>query len=210
MEKKNSPKINFLTSLIEKIIPPIQWRLYVIIMVGIIAGLSLYILYISNATAYLSNDPRACVNCHVMNVHYASWQRGSHARVATCNDCHVPQDNFFRTYWFKANDGLRHATYFTMRWEPQVIQIKEAGKEAVQGNCIRCHSNNIHPVALRAISNKNVADQTERYCWECHRNTPHGRVNSLSSAPYARVPSLKPVVPEWLNKFIQSEKDKSN
>lgn len=210
MEEKNSHKNNFLKRLIEKVIPPIQWRIYVIIMIGIITGLGLYILYISNATAYLSNDPRACVNCHVMNVHYASWQRGSHARVATCNDCHVPQDNFFRTYWFKANDGLRHATYFTMRWEPQVIQIKEAGKEAVQENCIRCHSNNIHPVALRAISNKNVADQTERYCWECHRNTPHGRVNSLSSAPFARVPSLKPVVPEWLNEFIQSEKEKSN
>jgi len=106
--------------------------------------------------------------------------------------------------------GLRHATYFTMRWEPQVIQIKQAGKEAVQENCIRCHSNAIHPVALRAISNKNVADQTERYCWECHRDTPHGRVNSLSSAPFARVPSLKLVVPEWLKNFMENQKQETN
>lgn len=210
MEQGSSLKNNKVIKLIKNFIPPAQWQFYVIILLGIFTGLGIYIFYISNATAYLSNDPRACVNCHVMNVHYASWQRGSHARVATCNDCHVPQDNFLRTYWFKANDGLRHATYFTMRWEPQVIQIKQAGKEAVQENCIRCHSNAIHPVALRAISNKNVADQTERYCWECHRNTPHGRVNSLSSAPFARVPSLEPVVPEWLNNFIQNEKQNSN
>ena len=143
-----------------------------------------------------------------MNSYYASWQRGSHGKVATCNDCHVPQDYFFRKYWFKANDGLRHSTYFTMRWEPQVIQIKQAGKDAVQENCIRCHSNLIHPIALRSISNATVEDQTQKYCWECHRQTPHGRVNSLSSTPYARVPVLEPVVPGWLEKFMAE--DKSN
>jgi cytochrome c nitrite reductase small subunit len=206
MAQRSSTKNNLFIKLFKYFVPPARWQFYVIILIGIITGLGIYIFYISNATAYLSNDPRACVNCHVMNVHYASWQRGSHGRVATCNDCHVPQDNIIRTYWFKANDGLRHATYFTMRWEPQVIQIKQAGKEAVQENCIRCHSNAIHPVALRAISNKNVADQTERYCWECHRDTPHGRVNSLSSAPFARVPSLKPVVPEWINNFMENQK----
>lgn len=209
MIETQSPKTNIIRKLFHKLVPPEQWKFYVIVLLGITVGLGIYIFYISNAVVYLSNDPRACVNCHVMNVHYASWQRGSHANVATCNDCHVPQDNFFRTYWFKANDGLRHATYFTMRWEPQVIQIKQAGKEAVQENCIRCHSNAIHPIALRAISNKNVADQTERYCWECHRNTPHGRVNSLSSAPYARVPSLQPVVPEWIENFLKTEKQKT-
>lgn len=208
--ERNTSGNNFLKRLINKVTPPPKWQFYVIILIGIITGLALYIFYISNAPSYLSNDPRACVNCHVMNVHYASWQRGSHGRVATCNDCHVPQDNFIRSYWFKANDGLRHATYFTMRWEPQVIQIKQAGKDAVQENCIRCHSNVVHPIALRAINNHTVADQTERYCWECHRDTPHGRVNSLSAAPFARVPSLEPVIPEWLDKFVQSGKQKSN
>lgn len=187
-------------------IPPPQWRFAVIIVLGIFSGLGFYVLYISNAVSYLSDKPETCVNCHVMNSYYATWQRGSHGKVATCNDCHVPQDNFFRKYWFKANDGLRHATYFTMRWEPQVIQIKQAGKDAVQENCIRCHSNLIHPIALRSINNATVEDQTQKYCWECHRQTPHGRVNSLSSTPYARVPSLKPVVPDWLEKFMTENK----
>lgn len=183
-------------------LPPPQWRFVVIILLGIFTGLGFYVLYISNSLSYLFDEPKTCVNCHVMNSYYASWQHGSHVHVTTCNDCHVPQDNFMKKYLFKANDGLRHAAYFTMRWEPQVIQIKDAGKKAVQDNCIRCHSNLIHPIALRSINNATVEDQTQKYCWDCHRQTPHGRVNSLSSTPYARVPSLEHSVPEWIVDFV--------
>lgn len=198
-----------ISSSLKKIIhllkPPDSWRLPLIVLAGIFVGLVIYMLYISNAISYLSDDPKACVNCHVMNPQYATWQRGSHGKVATCNDCHVPQNNFINKYWFKANDGLRHATYFTMRWEPQVIQIKAAGKKAVQENCIRCHSNLVHPIGLRAINNKDVEDQTEKFCWDCHRETPHGRVHSLSSTPYANIPKLENAVPQWLNKIISEE-----
>ncbi|MEW6196581.1 MAG: cytochrome c nitrite reductase small subunit [Bacteroidota bacterium] len=193
---------NFVLKFISKLHPPEQWRFAVIVLLGIFVGLAIYVFHISNAVSYLSDDPKTCVNCHVMNSYYATWERGSHGRVAACNDCHVPQDNFVSKYLFKANDGLRHATYFTMRWEPQVIQIKQAGKDAVQKNCIRCHNDLVHPIGLRSISNKSVHDQTEKYCWECHRDTPHGRVNSLSSTPYANVPQLKPVIPEWLEKTL--------
>ena len=82
----------------------------------------IHVLNISNAASYLSNDPITCVNCHVMYPEYATWERGSHGRVATCNDCHVPQDNFIRKYAFKASDGFRHASMFTFRMEPQVIR----------------------------------------------------------------------------------------
>jgi cytochrome c nitrite reductase small subunit len=192
-------------NIFKRLVPPDNWKVPVIVALGIFFGLGFFVIYISNAFSYLSDDPKTCINCHVMNPQYATWERGSHGKVATCNDCHVPQDNFIRKYWFKANDGLRHATYFTMRWEPQVITIKDAGKNAVQENCIRCHNNLVHPIGLRAISNKNVQDQTGKYCWECHRETPHGRVNSLSSTPYARIPQNKISIPNWLEKFIQEK-----
>ncbi|MEW6005983.1 MAG: cytochrome c nitrite reductase small subunit [Stygiobacter sp.] len=192
-------------NIFKKLIPPDDWKIPVIVVLGIFFGLGFYVLYISNAVSYLSDDPKTCVNCHVMNPQYATWERGSHGRVATCNDCHVPQDNFIKKYWFKANDGLRHAAYFTMRWEPQVIQIKEAGKKAVQENCKRCHSNLIHPISLRAINNRSVEDQTEKYCWDCHRETPHGRVHSLSSTPYARVPQNQIEIPKWLENFTNEK-----
>lgn len=202
-------EISVLKNLFKILSPPPQWRLTVIILMGIFTGLAFYILRISNAISYLSDKPETCTNCHVMNSYYASWQHGSHAHVAVCNDCHVPQDNFVKKYWFKANDGLRHATYFTLRWEPQVIQIKDAGKNAVQENCIRCHTNLIHPVAMRSINNINVSEQTEKFCWDCHRDTPHGRMNSLSSTPYANVPQLEPSIPNWMEKLISNENTKT-
>ena len=35
-------------------------------------------------------------------------------------------------------------------------------------------------------------------CWDCHRETPHGRVKGLNSTPHAKVPVLGSPVPEWL------------
>lgn len=196
---------SFLKKIISFFTPPQQWRFTVIILLGILFGLGAHILYVSNAVSYLSNDPNACINCHVMTPQYATWERSSHAKVATCNDCHVPHDNFIRTYYFKAMDGLRHATIFTFRLEPQVIRIKEAGRNAVQENCIRCHSNQIHPIALRAINNRSVEDQRPGYCWDCHREVPHGRARSLSSVPHAQTPDYKPIMSNWLENFFDEK-----
>ncbi len=153
---------------------------------GVIVGLTVHILFISNAVSYLSDNPKACINCHIMVPEFATWERGSHGNVTTCNDCHVPQDNVFRKYFFKASDGLRHATMFTFRMEPQVIRIKDAGREVVQENCIRCHANYLHPVSLRAVNAKGIYKDNENVCWDCHREVPHGKVHSLSSVPYVR------------------------
>jgi cytochrome c nitrite reductase small subunit len=185
-------------------VPPPKWRVTVIITVATLAGIALVIFHISNASSYLSDNPRACINCHVMTTEYASWQRSSHARVATCNDCHVPHDNFIRKYAFKASDGMRHAAMFTFRLEPQVIQIKEAGQNVVQENCLRCHADQMHTTYLSRSINKEDTDAgLGRFCWDCHRETPHGRIKSLSAYPDARVPQLNPVIPGWLDNFTK-------
>mgnify|MGYP006277517665 CR=1 FL=1 len=184
--------------LIRAITPPRRWLLPVIILAGIFVGLGAYVFYISNAPSYLSNDPKACVNCHIMAPQYATWSHSSHREVAHCNDCHVPHNNVFNKMYFKAKDGLRHATIFTLRAEPQVIFIKDAGKEVVQDNCIRCHKELITDHKMLARTDETHHFRTERKCWDCHRETPHGRVNSLSSVPYARVPLPESPVPEWM------------
>jgi cytochrome c nitrite reductase small subunit len=186
--------------LIKLLVPPDIWKIPVIVVLGIFMGLGAYAFYISRAPSYLSDSPRTCVNCHVMTPQYATWNHSSHREVAVCNDCHVPQNNFFSHYFFKAKDGLRHATVFTLHNEPQVIFIKQAGIEVVQVNCIRCHN---HIFEVQKKLNSHYSQITNRYCWECHRETPHGRVNSLSSVPYARVPLPESPVPEWLNKFVK-------
>jgi cytochrome c nitrite reductase small subunit len=190
--------------LLRFLIPPPQWRIPVLFLLGTICGLALVVLYISNAASYLSDSPETCMNCHVMAPQYATWQRGSHGRVATCNDCHVPHDNVVHKYAFKAKDGLRHASMFTLRMEPQVIHIKDAGIDVVQENCKRCHEKLIQ---FASITNMTGADSRHGQgvlCWHCHREVPHGRVNSLASAPYARVPIPSSITPVWMDKLLRN------
>ena len=194
-----------LRSLWSHVKPPPHWQIPVFILTGVLIGLGVLTLYVGNATSYLSDNPRACMNCHVMAPQYATWERSSHARVAVCNDCHVPQDNPFSKYLFKAMDGTRHSYMFTFRLEPQVIRIHAAGTAVVQQNCIRCHSHLNQNVQEKLVTLDLRNHGGGKLCWECHRETPHGRVNSLSSVPYARVPIPSSVTPAWMRKILEDE-----
>jgi cytochrome c nitrite reductase small subunit len=165
--------------------PPEEWKRAVAIVSGIFIGLAIFVLYISKALSYLSDDPQTCINCHVMNPQYATWAHSSHRRVTNCNECHVPHDNFFSHYFFKAKDGLRHATIFTLRREPQVIFIKDAGRKVVRENCIRCHERVTGFEFIWPLIPGYCSTLENRSCLDCHRETPHGRVNGLSSTPNA-------------------------
>lgn len=202
--------MKFFNRTIHKIIPPPKWRVPVLVLSGIIAGLFCWLFYVSRAYSYLSDEPSTCVNCHIMATQYATWQHSSHREVAGCNDCHVPQDNFFSHYYFKAKDGLRHATIFTLRTEPQTIYIHEAGKEVVQQNCIRCHGPLLTDARMNARSTDMDIFRKGQHCLRCHREVPHGRVNSLSAVPWASgIPLPKSPVPDWLNDLMKKEqKDK--
>ncbi|MDD4602437.1 MAG: cytochrome c nitrite reductase small subunit [Bacteroidales bacterium] len=169
------------------LIPPDQWKSAVAIFLGIFFGLTAYAVYISRAPSYLSDDPNTCINCHVMNPQYANWAHSAHRRITNCNDCHVPHNNIFSKYLFKAQDGMRHATIFTLRNEPQVIFIREEGKRVVQQNCIRCHEQTVGKTFMMSVQPNYHNYLLERQCLNCHRETPHGRVNGLSSTPNALV-----------------------
>jgi cytochrome c nitrite reductase small subunit len=176
---------------------PRGWRLGGFALLGTLVGGGLYIGRISHALSYLSDDPRACINCHIMEPMYVTWQHSSHGAVASCNDCHVPQDNVIRQYAFKASDGLRHSLLFTLRRERQVIEAIPASKRVIQENCIRCHTNIVDPVV------PSVHTDFDRACVDCHREVPHGRVHSLSVTPNAPVPPLAPVTPRWMERAIE-------
>ncbi|HLP72585.1 MAG TPA: cytochrome c nitrite reductase small subunit [Bacteroidales bacterium] len=190
-------------NIVKKLTPPDNWKLPVIMAAAIFTGLGLFSFYISNASSYLGDDPSTCVNCHIMAPQFTTWSHSSHREKTSCNDCHVPHDNVFSKYLFKAKDGIRHATIFTLRKEPQVIFIREAGQKVVHENCIRCHSALINDTRLMAYNSETDMFRKERKCWECHRETPHGRVNSISSVPWARVPLPGSLTPEWLKEMMK-------
>jgi cytochrome c nitrite reductase small subunit len=181
--------------------PPDQWKIPVIVVLGIFAGIGLLVLHWSKAPSYLGDKPETCMNCHIMAPQYATWAHSSHRSRTHCNDCHVPHNNVVNKYYFKAKDGLRHATMFTLRLEPQVIFIHEAGQNVVQQNCIRCHEELLTNDKMLRYTQTFDEELKDKQCWTCHRETPHGRVNSLSSVPNARVPVAGSPVPEWIKKL---------
>lgn len=188
-----------------KLLPPQNWRIPVMLVFGIFLGIGAFTLYVSKVHSYLSDNPKTCTNCHIMSPQYATWNHSSHREVASCNDCHVPHNNVFNKYYFKAKDGVRHATIFTLRKEPQVIFIRNEGAEVVQNNCKRCHSKLLIDPKLVGSVQLHSAHRTDRKCWECHREVPHGRVNSLSSVPYARVPLPESPVPVWIKNYTKNK-----
>ncbi len=117
--------------------------------------------------SYLSDNPAACANCHVMREVYDGWNHGSHKGVATCNDCHTPQG--FVGHWaIKGLDGLRHSYAFTSGDFHEPIRITDFDKAIAQQNCLRCHGE------MTALMNhQNTSDPTD--CLRCHVGEGHGK-----------------------------------
>lgn len=129
--------------------------------VAILFGLGGYTFYYAKGYSYLSNDPGACVNCHVMRENYTGWQISSH-RSVTCNGCHVP-DNPLTKYLVKAENGFNHSFAFTFE-NVQVFRLKERGKNVVEQNCIRCHEMTVSSIPH---------DGGGHRCFDCHRGVGH-------------------------------------
>lgn len=151
-------------------------------------GMFVYVVNASKALSYLSSDPKACINCHVMNTQYATWQHSAHAQRATCIECHLPtNEGMLAKYIAKAKDGWNHSVAFTLNTYDNAIKISDDGAKRVQKNCISCHQS----VTSTLVSNsdqyhnfENPEVATGRKCWSCHKGVPHGKVRGLSTTPH--------------------------
>ena len=177
---------------------------------GIVMGLVGLFMYMLRMHTYIiGDDPAACVNCHIMSPYYATWSHSSHGRDATCNDCHVPHQNLFMKYFFKGKDGMKHVAYFITHSEHQAINAEDASAQVIMDNCIRCHTQLNREFVTTGRIDYMMAKRGEgKACWDCHREVPHGGVNSLSGTPYAetQVPLPSSPVPEWLQRMVPSSK----
>ncbi len=115
-----------------------RWALAAAVFVGMTLGLGLFTFGYAKGASYLTNDPEACANCHIMNEHFAAWLKGSHHSVATCNDCHTPHD-LVGKYAVKARNGFWHSFYFTVGGFPDPLRITEGNREVTEGACRYCH-----------------------------------------------------------------------
>ncbi len=149
---------------------------------GVLAGLGGYTLSYAKGLSYLSTDPAACVNCHIMQREYDAWQKASHHAVAVCVDCHLPHD-FVPKYLAKAENGWRHGKLFTTGGFEEPITVKASGLRILQENCVQCHA--AATAEMQAHDAGGVApgtaaaSETAATCLHCHRTVGHGPVAGL-------------------------------
>ncbi|HMQ29598.1 MAG TPA: cytochrome c nitrite reductase small subunit [Chloroflexaceae bacterium] len=136
--------------------------------VGVMAGLGGYTFWYARGASYLSDNPEACVNCHVMRPQFAAWQASSHSAVATCNSCHVPHD-LIGKYYTKAENGFYHSYAFTFQNFPEHIRMREASREVVLANCVDCHQGLVGEIASHQAD-----PQMRNDCLSCHAGVGHG------------------------------------
>jgi cytochrome c nitrite reductase small subunit len=134
--------------------------------VGLVLGIGGYTFIYARGYSYLTNNPEACVNCHVMQEQYSGWVTSSHRSVAVCNDCHAPHDVVGK-YVTKARNGFWHSFYFTTGGFPDPIQITPRNARVTEEACRTCHD----PV-VQAIDPNPHGDR-RLTCVSCHRNVGH-------------------------------------
>ncbi len=130
------------------------------LLIGIAVGLGAYTFVYAKGYSYLTNDPAACANCHIMGGYFSAWLKGPHRAVAVCNDCHTPH-NLAGKYATKASNGFWHSFYFTSGWYPDNLEIKQRNVQVIEDACRGCHEEIVQAIA------------GDISCIRCHADVGH-------------------------------------
>jgi cytochrome c nitrite reductase small subunit len=140
---------------------------------GIAVGIGGYTFGYARGASYLTNDPAACANCHVMREQYAGWLKSSHHAVATCNDCHTPPGTIPK-YLTKASNGFWHSFYFVTGDFPEPIRIRPRNREVTEAACRKCHQDIVDAIDLVHVSDESPRARERVECLPCHGSVGHG------------------------------------
>jgi len=132
---------------------------------GCLLGLCGFTLHYARGMSYFGNDPKACMNCHVMRSQFDAWNRSPHHAAAACNECHTPH-NLAAKYAVKALNGYHHSRAFTLGGFPDPIRIKPMNASVAEANCIRCHEGMTERMRPKD-------SREEKRCTACHRGMGH-------------------------------------
>jgi cytochrome c nitrite reductase small subunit len=144
-------------------------------LLGAAVGLGAYTFVYAKGYSYLTNDPQACANCHVMREQYDGWSHGSHRAVATCNDCHTPHD-LIGKYATKARNGFWHSFYFTTGRFAEPIRENAANRRITEAACHNCHED-----VVQAMGTPAHAGAPQISCLRCHSSVGHLELGAISA-----------------------------
>ena len=133
------------------------------VAVGVAFGVGGFTFVYARGASYLTNDPAACANCHVMQEQYAGWVKSSHRAVAACNDCHTPH-TLVGKYLTKASNGFWHSFAFTSGRFHEPIAINPRNRAITENACRSCHADVVEAIELHRM---------RLPCLTCHRSVGH-------------------------------------
>ena len=136
------------------------------VTVGLAAGIGAYTFVYARGSSYLTNNPAACANCHIMREQYDGWTASSHRAVAGCNDCHTPHA-LVPKYATKALNGFWHSFAFTTGRFHEPIRINARNRAVTEGACRHCHADIAHAVDAAPKA------RGELSCIHCHNSVGH-------------------------------------
>jgi cytochrome c nitrite reductase small subunit len=136
------------------------------ISLGLAMGVGGYVFIYAKGGSYLTDNPAACANCHVMSQQYDGWVKSSHRAVAVCNDCHTPP-SFVRKYQVKAANGFWHSFAFTSGRYEDNLTIKPHNREVAEETCRHCHQ-----AVVLAMDGPHLGAPTQS-CIRCHGAVGH-------------------------------------
>lgn len=140
------------------------------LLIGLVGGLGLgigsYTFVYAKGFSYMTNDPAACANCHIMQAHFDAWSKSSHKAVAVCNDCHTPH-NFVGKYYTKGRNGYHHSLAFTTGWFHEPIQITEWNRSITEQTCRDCHQDIVQAIDTSCQHEEPLS------CTRCHSTVGH-------------------------------------
>jgi cytochrome c nitrite reductase small subunit len=138
-----------------------------LVLIGVPAGVAAFTFGYAKGFSYLSSDPRACINCHVMNEQFDAWQKSGHRHVATCIECHLPHAGLAK--WVaKADHGYRHSAAFTLQNFKEPIEMTPGDRVIVLENCVRCHADLVESIHATETAKGEPLD-----CLRCHARAGH-------------------------------------
>ena len=135
-------------------------------IVGALLGVGLFTFGYARGASYMTDDPAACANCHVMRDQFQGWMKSSHGKVAVCNDCHTPP-GFLAKYTTKAVNGFFHSLAFTTQRFPDEIRINNRNFQVTEKACLKCHEDIVRQLRGTRDHGQDIS------CIQCHNSVGH-------------------------------------
>ena len=133
---------------------------------GLALGVGAYTFVYAKGYSYMTNDPAACANCHVMQEYFDGWVKSSHRSAAVCNDCHAPHD-LIGKYVTKARNGFWHSFAFTTGYFPEPLRIGARNRAVTEQACRSCHRSIVEAIEPPHHEGAQLS------CMRCHSEVGH-------------------------------------